>query len=451
MCARILGDRNGIPPDAPYDNDDDGAVDDGSPRRKRRRHPDISEDGEDEAAVPATHQKPKRARYTVAAKVMYAQASQLLGAGTVCALFDIKRNTLRDWNARLPELHRDADIMKKTVRRVTVRHYPVLEDLLVQRIRVLRDMNMPVTVPVAMIEAERIRASLSCPAAEKCAPISACWTWNVMQRHGFTSRSITNSGRETAVDPEVIAAFIELGRHMCSGVPTSRILNVDEFSAHTESIPRRTYEQRGTRRVSLAMGGATKRNVTTALTVTADGKMLPPYVIARRKTVPKMFGVDGVVFGANEKSWMTAKEFIRYIKLIIEPYAETSGDGPLLLFATSVPTHFCAEVSTALSDGTIDRSISLVPIPKGHTDTLQPLDVAVMKPMRAHMQASWTMHAIQHADAGAPQKPPSLPTLAAWIRNAAHSIKWETIISGWEKAGYGKMFQLVPTPGAPTE
>ena len=46
---------------------------------------------------------------------------------------------------------------------------------------------------------------------------------------------------------------------------------MDEVSVHYENVPRRTYDKRGTRKVCARTSGATKKNITVALTVTAGG------------------------------------------------------------------------------------------------------------------------------------------------------------------------------------
>lgn len=52
------------------------------------------------------------------------------------------------------------------------------------------------------------------------------------------------------------------------------------------------------------------------LAITADGQKLPPYVVLKRKTLPKEKLPQGVIVRAQEKGWMEEKLVIDWIETV---------------------------------------------------------------------------------------------------------------------------------------
>jgi len=70
-------------------------------------------------------------------------------------------------------------------------------------------------------------------------------------------------------------------------------------------MPRNTsIEKQGVRSATIKTTGGEKQRCTVMLAVTADGGKLPPYVIFKRKTLPKEKFPPGIHVRVQEKGWM---------------------------------------------------------------------------------------------------------------------------------------------------
>jgi hypothetical protein len=67
-----------------------------------------------------------------------------------------------------------------------------------------------------------------------------------------------------------------------------------------------TIEGKGEKRVIICTSGFEKQHCTVMLVITADGRKLQPYVIIKRKTMPKAKLLNGVHVHVQGKGWMDA-------------------------------------------------------------------------------------------------------------------------------------------------
>ena len=293
--------------------------------------------------------------------------------------------------------------------------------------------GIPVSLKVTLDQARSFQRLDVCPPKEKIAKLTNFWAHSALKRAGFCSRAITSSGRIFQADPSVAEAFHRLNQAVCSGISASYILNMDEVSVHYENVPKRCFDKIGTKKVQVRTSGATKKNITVALTVSAAGDWLPAYAILKRKTIPSGLVVPNVTVSANQTSWMTGPEFIKYIRSVVLPLAWSEAPGRhVILIVDSAPAH-----SSCYVDQNLIQGITIVHIPKGYTSSLQPLDVGVMKPFRAKMQSCWVDRNVRLAPESGRNIPvPSHEDLLGWVSEACHSIQRDTIIKSWLKSGF---------------
>ncbi|CAI7803780.1 unnamed protein product [Closterium sp. NIES-53] len=76
--------------------------------------------------------------------------------------------------------------------------------------------------------------------------------------------------------------------HSLHDYPLDLILNADQTPLFLEMPAERTLEMKGARTVHVQSAGYEKERVTVMLAVTASGLKLPPYVVFKRKTIPKV-------------------------------------------------------------------------------------------------------------------------------------------------------------------
>lgn len=87
--------------------------------------------------------------------------------------------------------------------------------------------------------------------------------------------------------------------------PLELIGNMDETPMYFDMAFNTTIEKKGTKSVSIHTTGAEKRHLTVVLAVSADGSMLPPFMIFKGKRKLKNLSVPrGWVVTVQQKGWM---------------------------------------------------------------------------------------------------------------------------------------------------
>lgn len=120
------------------------------------------------------------------------------------------------------------------------------------------------------------------------------------------------------------------------------------------------------------------------LTVTADGQKLPPFVIFKRKTLPKAKFPPGIHVRVQEKGWMTTDLMVDWVKTA---WGHRPGAllYPSLLVVNSFRDHLVDSVQKPK-----ELRTDLAAIPGGLTSMLQPLDVSLNKPFKDNV---WRLYA----------------------------------------------------------
>ena len=80
------------------------------------------------------------------------------------------------------------------------------------------------------------------------------------------------------------------------------------------------------------------------LCVTADGSKLPPFVIFKRKTIPKEKFPKGIIVEANEKRWMNQEMLKIWIDKIWNKRKSSFFKPKSLLVSDSAPSHRTDEI-----------------------------------------------------------------------------------------------------------
>lgn len=147
-----------------------------------------------------------------------------------------------------------------------------------------------------------------------------------------------------------------------------------------------TVEDKGSKEVKVLSTGYKKQRVTVMLAVLADGSKLPPYLILKRKLVPKneTFPKD-VVVRAQEKGWMTSDMMGDWQKVVWERRPGALRNPRSMLVLDAFRGHTTDSVKNRLQQHNCD----LVVIPGGMTSVLQPLDVSINKPFKQYAREEY--------------------------------------------------------------
>lgn len=119
------------------------------------------------------------------------------------------------------------------------------------------------------------------------------------------------------------------------------------------------------------------------LTVLADGKKLPPYVILKWKNLPKNESfLPGLIVKAQEKGWLDNELLLEWIKRVWNQQPGALLKHPGMLVMDSFRGHLTDNVKKGLSKIKTQQVI----IPGGMTSMLQPLDVCINKPFKCQLK-----------------------------------------------------------------
>lgn len=180
--------------------------------------------------------------------------------------------------------------------------------------------------------------------------------------------------------------------------------------------------------------GAERQRCTVMLSVTADGRKLPPYVVFKRKTLPKESFPNGIIVRVQKNGWMSDELMVDWVKTV---WANRPGGllrRKALLVLDSFRGHLTERVKARLAEGRTHLAV----IPGGLTSMLQPLDVSINRPFKAEFRRLYS----EWMAAGHHEKTPtgrlrraSLQLVCSWILNAWRAVSADIIVKSFKVTG----------------
>ena len=224
--------------------------------------------------------------------------------------------------------------------------------------------------------------------------ITTSYAKSLLSRMNFVKRKGSSAAKITPAEFDVVKkTFLEeVKAKVASGnIPDSFIFNWDQTALHLVPSSDWTMEFSGSRRVSIA-GTEDKKEITALITISATGAVLPPQLLYEGKTErchPQFtFPAEWDVWH-TPNHWSNEETILRYLDKVFIPYVERrhqeAGFPPtqkaLLLFDV-FRGHKVQSVLTKLDEANIDHIF----FPPNCTDRLQPLDVAINKPIKSFIK-----------------------------------------------------------------
>uniref|UniRef100_K7F6H3 HTH CENPB-type domain-containing protein n=1 Tax=Pelodiscus sinensis TaxID=13735 RepID=K7F6H3_PELSI len=196
------------------------------------------------------------------------------------------------------------------------------------------------------------------------------WGDRFMNRHGLSVRCRTTVAQKLPLDSDTkLLQFqkfiIKLHKQHCYDL--SLIGNADQTPLNFDNPYNRTLEVKGDKTISIATTGHEKSRLTVMLVCMADGTKLLPYIVFKRKTMPKnVIFPNTIHVRVHPKDWIEEALMLDWLQTV-----------------------------WAKCPGGLMRKQSLIVldafwiIPGAMTKTLQPLDVTVNKPMKDALHRKW--------------------------------------------------------------
>ncbi|KAI5636428.1 DDE superfamily endonuclease domain-containing protein [Phthorimaea operculella] len=168
-----------------------------------------------------------------------------------------------------------------------------------------------------------------------------------------------------------------------------RVFNCDESAFFLSPTDNKVLAKRGSKNVYSVTPGGEKDCVTVLLTANAAGELAPPAVLFKYSNeVPSRISKlapEGWGLGHNQKGWMTGEAFYEYMTNIFYPWVQKNKiDLPIIFFLDG----HCSHTTLPLSNFCREHNITLISLYPNATQLLQPMDLAVFRPLKRIWKAT---------------------------------------------------------------
>ena len=265
--------------------------------------------------------------------------------------------------------------------------------------------------------------------------MSKCWCYRFMDRFGFSIRRRTTIAQKLPQDYE--EKLIKFQRYMLAkrkehDFDLKCIGNADQTPLTFDIETNCTVSEKGVKSVPILSTGHDKDRFTVMLACLGDGTKLSPYVVFKRKTLPKNVNFrKEVVVRCQAKGWMDETLVQDWLRTVWSKVGGLSRRKSMLVW-DSFQAHLSKPVRSTL------RSINTecMVIPGGMTSMLQPLDVSINKPFKDGMRAklqNWMLAGQHSFTAGDRICKVELDEIGRWISDAWDDIPTEMIAKLFRK------------------
>lgn len=376
----------------------------------------------------------KRTQYSAKFKLEVIKIAEEENNCAASRRFSVSEVCIRRWRQQR-NLLSEANKQRKAFRGPKKGRFPEIEDALCDYVNLLRSRANPVTAEMLQIKAHELAREKGVPRTSFKA--SRGWITRFMRRKNFSLRRRTTIAQKLPADYE--EKLIRFQRHVIKlrqekNYFLGQIGNADETPVYFDMPSAATIAVKGSKSVPVRSCGQEKSRVTVMLAITADGRKLPPYVILKRKTVPKEDFPKSVVVRAQEKGWMTEELTMDWLKTVWMRRPGALFNQPSMLVLDAFKGHTTEKVKNLIKEMGSD----FVCVPGGMTSQLQPLDVSVNKPFKDNFKRLYNewLCSEERDSALTPSgrvKRASCSQLCRWIEEAWNAITPEIIQKSFRK------------------
>ena len=357
-----------------------------------------------------------------------------------CFLLNVSPRCYRDWKKKMASI-----VEKKRLKgnaeslhtgpKSTIAH--IHEELLAYVFK-CRDMGMGITTRLI-----RLQACKLCPefqkkklwAQEKCIQRFA-------KRFGLVYRNATHVATVDPINSHGEAEeFMEYVRPLVNGPHRHPdfIINMDQTPVWFTYDRPKTLDLIGTKTVNVRKSTNDTKRATLALTVTASGKVLTPFMVF--KAVPggsvetrevKKFPKE-MKYTVQKNAWMDERAMLLWIDWVLAPVIKEAPPGvePILIL-DSYRVHLMATVVARIQN----LGVRIEIIPSGCTFLCQAVDVGVNKPVKDQLRNLWEEWMLSKNLQDAESIAPTRKLIATWTLQALENVSSDTIANAWKNGKY---------------
>ena len=326
-----------------------------------------------------------RRRYTarecrgIVAKARHMQEAEGVTLRYAASWLGVSHSLLSKWSRRHAEVGDVACLRKKSVCAGPLTQLKAIEEPLLRFIFEMREQGMSVSTLMIVIKASK----LSNEFAEKTLVARYSAVKRFVHAHSFVYRMGTHVAQR---DPEEVrgeaADYMNSVRPLMEGPHRDRrfVLNMDQTPVYFSMCPKKT--------VHIRSSTSDTKRATVAVTIAADGTVLPAVVIFKGKPNGRIKKTEFATYPHNNQLQ--------------------------------------------------EMGVEVIHIPGGCTGLCQPVDVGFNKPFKDRVRRLWTDWMIDEGLNSGTTSAPTRKVVAEWIDAVLTEMRNETTIikNAWMKTGY---------------
>lgn len=191
------------------------------------------------------------------------------------------------------------------------------------------------------------------------------------------SQNVKRSRAE--LTPAIIESYFNNLRTELENVPPENIINFDESNITDDPGSVRVWVKRKSKRATRIIN-TSKSSTSIMFAASANGEMLPPYIVYKAKNLyPEWVigGPQGAAYHRSKSGWFDALIFEDWYFKIALPCLRRK-EGKKILIGDNLSSHLSQKVVKSCTE----NNIRLIFLPPNSTHLTQPLDVSVFGPMK---------------------------------------------------------------------
>jgi hypothetical protein len=221
------------------------------------------------------------------------------------------------------------------------------------------------------------------------------------------------------------------------------IINMDQTPVFFSMSSKRTFEVIGKKTIHIRTSTNDTKRVTVAVTITADGTLLPSFLIFKgkpdgriaKKEFPSGVYPDGHFYKCQDNAWMDEEVMKAWVNEVLAPYVATAPDHVVpILILDMYRCHMMSSVVQMIQE----LGVEVQHIPGGCTSLCQPVDVGFNKPFKDRMRRQWMNWMTNEGVVHGTTSPPARLDVAKWVHNAMLEMKerGDIIRNAWKRHDY---------------
>ena len=255
------------------------------------------------------------------------------------------------------------------------------------------------------------------------------WLKGFLRRHNLVLRKADNvKPARFEISDTVVNVWFDKFEKDLDGVAPSNIFNYDETNFSDDPSRKKCIVRRGQRRVERKCVHS-KQAFSVMFCGSASGVFLPPMVVYKAEHVYRTWiegGPQGSAYISTRSGWFDTFAFEMWFFKIFLIHARKLA-GPKVMIGDNLPSHFSVNVVNAC----MKEQITFCTLVPNATHLMQPLDVAVFRPLKSiwrsilerwRSESRW-VHAIPKD---------VFPKL---LRQVFYKLKSQHLLSGFEACG----------------